>query len=72
MQQGDLVHIPQDVSLWNHTENGSMNIIRTHKPITGVFLRETASNTYRVYAQGRENTVEKKHVYPMGENNGVS
>jgi len=67
MQQGDLVHIPQDVSLWSYTENGSMNIIKTQKPITGVFLYQTASNTYRVYAQGRENTVEKKHVYPMEE-----
>ena len=65
MQEGDLVHIPQGVSLWNHTDNGSMNIIKTEKPITGVFLREDASNTYRVYAKGRENTVEKRHIYPM-------
>ena len=72
MQQGDLVHIPQDVSLWNYTENGSMNVVKTQRPITGVFLREVASNTYRVYAQGRENTVEKKYVYPIGENCATS
>lgn len=72
MQQGDLVHIPQDVNLWNHTENGSMNVVKTQKPITAVFLREVASNSYRVYAQGRENTVEKKYVYPMGENYATS
>lgn len=65
MEQGDLVHIPQDVSLWNYTDNGSMNVTKTEKPITGIFLREEASNTLRVYAQGREATVEKRHVYPM-------
>tara|TARA_B100000131_G_C17838571_1_gene500797 strand:+ start:213 stop:428 length:216 start_codon:yes stop_codon:yes gene_type:complete len=65
MQQGDLVYIPQDVNLWNYTDNGSMNVIKTDKPITGVFLKEEMTNTYRVYAQGREATVEKRHVYPM-------
>jgi hypothetical protein len=72
MIEGDLVHIPQDVSLWNYTENGSMNVIKTEKPITGIFLREEASNTLRIYAQGRENTVEKRHVYPMEEQSYVS
>ena len=52
MQQGDLVYIPQDVNLWNYTDNGSMNVIKTDKPITGVFLKEEMTNTYRVYAQG--------------------
>jgi len=65
MQNGDLVHIPQDVSLWNYTDNGSMNVVKTEKPITGIFLREDAANTLRVYVQGRESTVEKRHVYPM-------
>ena len=65
MEQGDLVHIPQDVSLWNYTDNGGMNIVKTEKPTTGIFLREEASNTFRVYVQGRESTVEKRHVYPM-------
>lgn len=72
MQQGDLVYIPQDVNLWNYTDNGSMNITKTDKPITGVFLYDEAANTYRVYAQGREATVEKRHVYPMGEQNNVN
>ena len=65
MIQGDLVHIPQDVNLWNYTDNGSMNVTKTEKPITGIFLREEAANTLRIYAQGRESTVEKRHVYPM-------
>jgi len=65
MIEGDLVHIPQDVSLWNHADNGSMNVTKTEKPITGIFRREEASNTLRVYAKGRESTVEKRHVYPM-------
>ena len=67
MQEGDLIYIPQDVSIWNYTDNGSMNIIKTVKPITAVFLREEASNAYRIYAQGRESTVEKRHVYPVEE-----
>jgi hypothetical protein len=67
MQQGDLVHIPQDVNLWDYTDNGSMNVTKTEKPITGVFLREEASNACRIYTQGRETTVEKRHVYPIGE-----
>ena len=71
MQQGDLVHIPQDVNLWNHTPNGTMNVTKTEKPITGVFLREEASNAYRVYAQGREATVERRHVYPMEAQHGT-
>ncbi len=65
MQEGDLIYIPQDVHLWNYTDNGSMNLIKTAKPITGVFLREEASNVYRIYAQGRASSVEKRHVYPM-------
>ena len=67
MQEGDLIYIPQDVNLWNYTDNGSMNVIKTEKPITGVFLRETAPNTYSVYTQGRMATVEKRYVYPMEE-----
>jgi hypothetical protein len=69
MQQGDLVHIPQDVNMWNSTDNGT-TIIKTHKPITGIFLREEL-DTYRIYAQGRENTVAKRQVYPMGEQHGT-
>ena len=65
MQQGDLVHIPQDVNMWNSTDNGT-TIIKTHKPITGIFLREEL-DTY----QGRENTVAKRQVYPMGEQHGT-
>ena len=72
MEQGDLIYIPQDVNLWNYTPNGSMNVVKTEKPITGVFIRDDNSNTYRVYAQGREATVEKRHVYPMGEHNNVN
>jgi hypothetical protein len=67
MEQGDLVHIPQDVSLWNYTNNGSMNVVKTEKPTTGIFLREEASNTLRIYAHGRECSVGKRHVYPMEE-----
>jgi len=72
MRQGDLVHIPQDVNLWSSTPEGTMNVTKTEKPITGVFLREEASKSlYRVYAQGREATVERRHVYPMENNDGI-
>ena len=60
MQHGDLVHIPQDVSLWNYTDNGSMNVVKTEKPTTGIFLREDATNTLRVYVQARIVTGKQK------------
>jgi len=70
MEHGDLVYIPQDVTLF---DSGNIHIDKTQKPIIGVFLRETPSGapfqagTYTIYAQGRENVVERRHVYPMEE-----
>lgn len=68
MQQGDLVHIPQGVEMWHETEKG-MKMFITHKPITGVFLREDR-HIYRVYADGNWE-VQRKHVYPMGDHHGA-
>ncbi len=70
MQQGDLVHIPQDVLL---LDKNNIFIDKTKKPIVGVFLKETPSGapwqagTYTVYAKGREAVVQRRCVYPMGE-----
>ncbi len=70
MQLGDLIYIPQDVLLFDRQ---NIFINKTEKPILAVFLRETPNGapfqagTYTVYAQGREATVERKCVYPMGE-----
>ena len=70
MQLGDLIYIPQDVLLF---DKQNIFVNKTEKPILGVFLWETPigapfqAGTYTVYAQGREATVERKCVYPMGE-----
>jgi len=68
MIQGDLVHIPQDVNLF---DRNNIHLEKTVKPIVGVFLRETPigaawqAGTYTIYALGRETVVEKRDVYPM-------
>lgn len=67
MQQGDLVHIPQGVTLFGLD---SAILEKTEKPTVGVFLEETILNgwlreTYIIYARGREAVVKKRHVYPM-------
>jgi hypothetical protein len=75
MQEGDLVYIPQAVTL---LDKNNIFIDKTEKPIVGVFLRETPvgapfqAGTYTIYAQGREAIVERRKVYPMEETNGPS
>ena len=70
MQQGDLVHIPQDVKLFDR-EN--IYIGTTQKPIVGVLIREIPvgapfqAGTCIVFTQGSEAVVEKRHAYPMEE-----
>ena len=69
MQEGDLIYIPQDVLLFDEK---NIYIDKTRKPILGVFLKETPigapfqAGTYVVYAQGRQATVARSCVYPMG------
>ncbi len=67
MQEGDLVHIPQGVTLF-WLDSAILN--KTEKPIVGVFLEESRlhgwlTDTYTRYAQGQEAFVKKRHVYPM-------
>ena len=68
MQHGDLVYIPQDVTL---LDSNNIYINTTKKPTVGVFLRETPigsswqSGTYTIYALGREAVVERRKVYPV-------
>jgi hypothetical protein len=64
INKGDLVHIPQDVNLWNYY-SGSMKLVKTVRPITGVFLYQETAIAYRVFALGRSISVSKRHVYPM-------
>lgn len=62
MQQGDLVHIPQDVCL---VRNDDWGIYKTEKPVIGIFIGETPTQHCMIYVLGRKNRVEKKYVYPM-------
>ena len=70
MKQGDLIYIPQAVTL---LDKNNIFIDKTEKPILGVFLKETPvgsrwhSGTYTVYAMGREAVVERRAVYPVRE-----
>ena len=69
MQEGDLVHIPQGIEMWNETGKG-MKMKMTHKPITGVYL-SGGRHIYHVYADG-EWKVKRKDVYPIGGQDGIS
>jgi len=68
MEQGDLVYIPQAVTLF---DSNNIFIDTTEKPTVGVFLKETPvgatfqAGTYTVYALGREATVARRDVYPV-------
>ena len=62
MQEGDLVHIPQGVEMWNETGKG-MKMRFTTKPITGVYMGG-GSHIYHVYADG-EWSVKRRDLYPI-------
>jgi hypothetical protein len=64
MNQGDLVHIPQDVELWCETDRG-MRLRMTERPITGVYLSTLSQYIYRVYANNGKWNVKIRDVYPM-------
>jgi len=66
MQNGDLVHIPQDVTLVHNYD-----VYKTVKPVIGIFMGEAYNTHYMVYALGRQNKVDRKHVYPVGEEYGT-
>ena len=71
MQQGDLVHIPQGVELWCETAKG-MKLRMTERPTIGVFLNIMSQHIYQVYANGHEWKLKRRHVYPIGGQNGIS
>lgn len=70
MREGDLIHIPQDVKLFDRK---NIYICTTQKPIVGVLIREIPigapfqAGTCIVFAQGSEAVVEKRYAYPMRE-----
>lgn len=71
MQEGDLVHIPQGVEMWNETGKG-MKIRISEKPIAGVYLSKHSQYIYRVYAANGEWNVKIRDVYPIGGQYAVS
>ena len=71
MQQGYLVHIPQDVELWAETDKG-MRIRRTERPTVGVYLSTMSHHVYQVYANGHEWKLKRRDVYPLGGSNAAS
>ena len=68
MQQGDLVHIPQNVMLFDR-QNSYLGT--TDKPVVAVLIEEISdrasfqAGSYIVFAQGREVSVEKRYIYLM-------
>jgi|3_EtaG_2_1085321.scaffolds.fasta_scaffold01023_11 hypothetical protein len=71
--EGDLVHIPQAVLLWD-VVNSSGPYIKTEKPITGVLINgsldlPSGERLVCVYAKGQAWGVHAKDVYLMEEAN---
>lgn len=70
MRKGDLIHIPQDVDMWDYCSNSNdgdlpIKYFKTQKPTIGVFLKMDAFNTCRVFANGQETSVALRCIYPM-------
>ena len=65
MNQGDLIYIPQDVTLFNYGKHGPMRVTKTNKPTTAVFLGEENVHVYNVFVDGIRALVDKKYVYYM-------
>lgn len=71
MQQGDLVHIPQGVELWNETGKG-MRMRMTERPTVGIYLSTWSQHVYQVYANGHEWKLKVRDVYPIGGQHATS
>ena len=60
---GDIVHIPQDVVLFN---NSKTNTRCTKKPVTAVVVKSAPCESYvSVYIKGEELQVQRRDVYPI-------
>ena len=71
MQQGDLVHIPQGVEMWDETGKG-MRMRISEKPIAGVYLSRLGQYIYLVYPANGEWNVKIRDVYPIGGHSAIS
>jgi hypothetical protein len=69
MQEGDLVHIPQSVNLFNMTPP---LIEVTEKPALGIFISHKDERHCSIYIMGCRRLVETRKIYPMEETNGPS
>lgn len=71
MQEGDLLHIPQGVEMWNETGKG-MRLRMTERPIVGVYLSTWSQHICQVYANGHEWKLKRRDVYPLEGSSAVS
>jgi hypothetical protein len=64
--EGDLVHIPQDVQLFR--ESGPLPN-RTQKPVLGVVIKDSLDWPCEmdIFVEGEKFKVNRKAVYPMEE-----
>ncbi len=69
MQQGDLVHIPQGVEMWNDYGKG-MKMRISEKPLTGVYMGG-GKHVYHIYVDG-DWKVKRRDVYPIEGQNAAS
>jgi hypothetical protein len=70
-KQGDLVYIPQDCTIVRpNPEYGYPSaVFKTEKPMTAVFMGETAENEYNILFKGEKWCALPSQVYPMSEHN---
>ena len=80
MQTGDLVHIPQDVTMlvYEGEKQLSMLFHKTKKPELAIYLGEETQTMWRfphpqdtsprVYWKGREWLVNQRDLFPLEEN----
>lgn len=65
MQQGDLVHIPQDVALHTHPDLNSP-FIKTARPLTALVMNHSIKErVVQVYAAGNVRYLAEKNAYQM-------
>ncbi len=71
LQKGDLIHIPQGVSLVAHVHGTVKSTLKTDRPRTAIFL---GSHTWKgldrpalVFLDGKEFMVRSDHIYLLKE-----
>ena len=70
IQEGELIHIPQGVEMWNETGKG-MRLRMTERPTVGVYLSTMSQYIHQVYANGHERKLKRSYVYPLEGQHGT-